>query len=557
MMDYKKYKPTYFDVPITDRQWTNKKITKAPIWCSVDLRDGNQALFSPMSLEEKIEFFKILTDIGFKEIEVGFPASSDTEYTFVRTLIENDLIPDDVKIQVLTQSRKHIIDKTIEAIKGAKNVIIHLYNSVSKVQRKVVFGKNEEEILQLSIEGAKYLKEQCETNLENENVTFEYSPESFSCTEPEFALKVSNAVLDVFKPTAENPVILNLPASIEVSSPNIFADQVEYISTNLKNRDNVILSIHTHNDRGCAVASSELGLLAGADRVEGTLFGNGERTGNADLVVLALNLYTQGINPDLNLENLDDLIEVYEKFNKITIHPRHPYSGDLAFTAFSGSHQDAIKKSMDACRKADTPVWENPYLTIDPTDIGREYEPIQINSQSGRGGIHYVLENKFGLSVPRNMLISFTTLIKSISDKKTRALEPEEIYDEFCKEFVNLDTPIKLLQYRVAINGDQTVLDAEIMYRNTVTGVHSVGNGPLDAMNSALQNLTGHTFDIDAYSEHALTKSASSKAVSYICLSDERNHHRWGAGIHANISTASIQALISAVNKLILRRSSK
>ena len=416
-MNYKKYQKMYHPIPLEDRQWPNNEITHAPIWCSVDLRDGNQALYSPMTTEEKIEFFKFLVKLGFKEIEVGFPAASHTEFEFVRRLIDENLIPDDVTIQVLTQAREHIIKKTVEALKGAKNAIIHLYNSTSTLQREVVFRKSKEEIKQLAVDGAKLVMSLVDGQLDG-NIRFEYSPESFTCTEPDYAAEVTNAVLDVFKPSETNKVIVNLPSTIEVATANVYADQIEYMCKHLNNREHLVISVHAHNDRGTGVASSELALLAGADRVEGTIFGNGERTGNTDVITVALNMFCQGIDPELHLENIDEIIEVYEKYNRLPINPRHPYAGEMAYVAFSGSHQDAIKKSMDKFGSSPSNKWANPYLTIDPTDIGRKYEPILINSQSGKGGVSYIMENKYGYTLPKPMLAEFSSLITDMSDEK-------------------------------------------------------------------------------------------------------------------------------------------
>lgn len=548
-MQHNKYKKAYFDVPITSRTWPAKEITEAPYWCSVDLRDGNQALFSPMTLEEKIEFFGFLVKIGFKEIEVGFPAASETEYQFIRYLIENDLIPDDVTIQVLTQSREHIIDRTVESLKGAKNAIIHLYNSTSHLQRKVVFGKSEEEIKHLAVNGAKHILEKVK-ELDG-NIRFEYSPESFTCTEMEFAADICNAVIGAFHPTPDKKLIINLPSSIEVSTPNIYADQIEYMSTHLNNRENVILSVHAHNDRGTAVASSEMALLAGAQRVEGTLFGNGERTGNADIIVIALNMFSVGIDPKLKLENIDELTDVYRRINKLPIHPRHPYAGELAYTAFSGSHQDAIKKSMDYYEKQESKYWANPYLTIDPSDLQRKYEPIQINSQSGKGGLNYVMENKFGYSVPKQMLQEFSAIIKVISDQKHTVLEPEEIFEAFTKEYMNLSHYVKVVDYRFDVKDNDTEVSAKFEFKGKTQEVKAFGNGPLDALSNGLRTVLGKQFEIEAYSEHALEGSSSSKAVTYIAIRDADGNIYWGAGIHANINTSSIFALTSAMNKLL------
>lgn len=545
-MNYQKYHKLYFDVPPFARTWPGKQITSAPRWCSVDLRDGNQALFSPMTLEEKVAFFKLLVKIGFKEIEVGFPAASETEYQFTRYLIENDLIPEDVTIQVLTQSRDHIIKKTVEALEGAHHAIIHLYNSTSALQREVVFRKSREEIIQLAVDGVHMIQKYAD-----DRFSYEYSPESFSCTEMDFAAEICNAVIREFAPTPEKKLIINLPTSVEVSTPNIYADQVEYMSQHLERRDSVIVSVHTHNDRGTGVASSELALLAGAQRVEGTLFGNGERTGNADIAVIALNMFSVGIDPQLNLDNLEEIIDAYKKFNKLPIHPRHPYAGAMAYTAFSGSHQDAIKKAMDYCETHKQPYWQNPYLTIDPTDLNRVYEPILINSQSGKGGLSYVLETKFGLTVPKALLQEFSATIKIVSDGKHTVLEPEEIYDIFEKYYVNLKDKAELVDYHFKLAGEEAHLDANVKLCGKTRMLSAQGNGPLDALSNALRAETGKAFEIVFYNEHALEGSSSSKAATYIAINDTQGNMYWGVGIHPNINTSSVLALLSAFGKLL------
>lgn len=539
----------YHPVRLENREWPDNEITKAPIWCSVDLRDGNQALYSPMTTDEKVEFFKFLVKLGFKEIEVGFPAASHTEFEFLRRLIDEDLIPDDVTIQVLTQAREHIIKKTIEALDGAKNAIVHLYNSTSTLQREVVFRKNKDEIKQLAIDGAKLVKRLVEGQLDG-NIRYEYSPESFTCTEMDYAAEITNAVLDVLEPSPENKVIVNLPSTIEVATANIYADQIEYMCKNLKNRENLVISVHAHNDRGTGVASSELALLAGADRVEGTIFGNGERTGNTDIITVALNMFCQGIDPELNLENIDEIIEVYEKYNRLPIHPRHPYAGEMAYVAFSGSHQDAIKKSMDLFGESPENKWANPYLTIDPTDIGRKYEPILINSQSGKGGVSYIMENKYGYTLPKPMLVEFSAIINDMSDEKKTVLTNHEIHQAFKDIYVNVTTPIKTRFYRSSEEDDSTVLSATIEFGGKVSSIEGKGNGPLDALCNGLRKYTGHDFEICNYTEHALTRSSNSIAAAYIAIkTDERVY--WGAGVDPNINTASVYALISAVNRML------
>lgn len=548
-MNYQKYQKMYHPVPLESRDWPGNEITKAPIWCSVDLRDGNQALYSPMTIDEKIEFFKFLVKLGFKEIEVGFPAASHTEFEFVRRLIDENIIPDDVTIQVLTQAREHIINKTIEALKGAKNAIIHLYNSTSTLQREVVFRKNQDEIKQLAIDGAKLIKRLVSGQLDG-NIRYEYSPESFTCTEMDYAAEITNAVLDVFEPTAENKIIVNLPSTIEVATANVYADQIEYMCKHLKNRENLIISVHAHNDRGTGVASSELALLAGADRVEGTIFGNGERTGNTDIITVALNMFCQGIDPKLNIENIDEIIEVYEKYNRLPINPRHPYAGEMAYVAFSGSHQDAIKKSMDKFGQSPANKWANPYLTIDPTDIGRKYEPILINSQSGKGGVSYVMENKYGYILPKPMLVEFAAIINDMSDAKKTVLSNHEIHQAFKDIYVNVSSPIKTCFYRSSDEADGTLLSATIEKNGKISSIEGKGNGPLDALCNGLRTYLDKPFEICNYTEHALARSSDSRAATYIEIKID-NKTYWGAGVDENINTASIYALISAVNRML------
>lgn len=547
-MNFTKYRKMYHPVPIENREWPSKEINHAPIWCSVDLRDGNQALYSPMTIEEKLEFFQFLVDLGFKEIEVGFPAASNTEFDFVRRLIDENRIPDDVSIQVLTQAREHIIKKTIESLKGAKNAIVHLYNSTSTLQRDVVFHKNKEEIKQLAIDGAKLVTSLVDNELDG-NILYEYSPESFTCTEMDYAAEVTNAVLDVLKPTPDRKVIVNLPSTIEVATANIYADQVEYMCKHLNNRENIIISLHAHNDRGTGVASTELALLAGADRVEGTLLGNGERTGNTDIITVALNMFCQGIDPELNLEHIDDVVSNFEKYNKIPVNPRHPYAGDMAYVAFSGSHQDAIKKSIDASK--DSAVWENPYLTIDPSDIGRKYEPILINSQSGKGGVSYVLESKYGYILPKKMLVEFAALVNDMSDKKQTVLTNHEIHVAFKDIYVNLTSPVKLISYNSVNEGNSTTVTADIEYNGRQMRVEGMGNGPLDALCKGIRADLNLSLEICEYTEHAKSRSSESLAVTYIAVKGNSERLHWGVGIDSNINTSSIYALINAVNRML------
>lgn len=534
--------------PVSCMKWAEKEaIEKAPIWCSVDLRDGNQSLIVPMSLDEKVEFFKFLVKVGFKEIEVGFPAASETEYNFLRTLIEQDLIPDDVTVQVLTQSREHIIKKTFESLKGAKNAVVHLYNSTSVAQREQVFRKSKEEIIEIAVSGARLLNEYAK-NTEG-NFKFEYSPESFTGTEMEFALEICNAVLDIWQPTPDNKVIINLPVTVSHSMPHVYASQVEYMCDNLKYRENVIVSLHPHNDRGCAVADSEMGLLAGADRIEGTLFGNGERTGNVDIVTLALNMFSQGVDPELDFENMPEVVDVYERMTGMKVYDRQPYGGKLVFAAFSGSHQDAIAKGMKWREEQDRNHWTVPYLPIDPHDIGREYESdvIRINSQSGKGGIGYLLEQNFGYSLPAKMREDFGYTVKGVSDHLHKELKPDEVYDIFKKEYVNVSAPYALIENHFA-QGDEIRTTVTISVNGETKVMEGAGNGRLDAVSNALKENLGLDFTVEVYTEHALEKSSKSQAVAYVGI-EANGKMSWGAGVHNDIMDASIRALLSAINR--------
>lgn len=543
-MNYKKYRP-YPTVNLPDRKWVNNTITKSPIWCSVDLRDGNQALESPMTLEQKIDFFKYLIKIGFKEIEIGFPAASDTEYQFTRYIIENNLIPDDVTIQVLTQSREHIIKKTFEALEGCKNAIVHLYNSTSTLQRNVVFKFTKEQTIDLAVNGAKQLVELAK-NYPDSNISFEYSPESFTGTELDFAIDILNAVIEVFTPTSDKKLIINLPATVEMSTPNIYADQIEYICRNVNLRDCLIVSLHTHNDRGTGIAASELGLLAGADRIEGTLFGNGERTGNADIMTLAMNLYSQGIEPNLDFSKIDEMVEIYETMTNLLVHERHPYAGKLVYTAFSGSHQDAINKGLQSLVDKEN-LWEVPYLPIDPIDVGRSYDPIiRINSQSGKGGIAYILESKFNLSIPKSMQQHFSATVTRVSDNKTNVLDFNELYNLFELEYINLNTPLELIKYN-EFTDSKTTLNSILKFNNVETTLIGVGNGVIEALCDSLIKLTNKNFTINQYTEHALSVGSESKAISYVEI-DIDGISYFGAGIDSNISKSSLMAVISALN---------
>ena len=551
MKNSKKYVKQYFEPCGVTMDWTKKtSIEKPPVWCSVDLRDGNQALVIPMSLEEKLEFFQLLCKIGFKEIEVGFPAASETEYELCRALIERDLIPDDVTIQVLTQSREHIIAKTFEALKGAKNAIVHLYNSTSVAQREQVFKREKKEIVDIAIFGATLCKKYQEEA--EGNIRLEYSPESFTGTEPEFAAEICNAVLDIWKPTADKKAIINLPATVENSMPHVYANQVEYMCKNLHNRENVVISLHPHNDRGCAVADSEMGLLAGGDRIEGTLFGNGERTGNVDIVTVALNMYSQGIDPLLDFSDLPSITQVYERVTRMKVYERQPYSGQLVFAAFSGSHQDAIAKGMKYRVDRNVNEWTVPYLPLDPADVGRVYEAdvIRINSQSGKGGIGYILETQFKLVLPPKMREQFGYHVKSISDHEHRELSSQEVYDIFMRDFVNLYEKLNVLEAGYEEVDDKLKGKIVIEYNGLAVTVDVEGNGRLDCVSSAIKQVTGKDYVLENYVEHALEGKSNSQAASYIGIVSNGKTY-WGAGIHTDIMTSSIKALVSAVNRML------
>ena len=551
-MDVKKYQKQFILPPEPCMDWATKSmVEKAPVWCSVDLRDGNQALIEPMSLAQKVEFFKLLLKIGFKEIEVGFPAASDTEYAFMRTLIEQGLIPDDVTVQVLTQAREHIIRKTFEAIRGAKNVIVHVYNSTSVAQREQVFRKDKEAIKKIAVDGAKLLKKL--TDEAGEKYRFEYSPESFTGTEPEYALEVCNAVLDVWQPTADRKAIVNLPATVENAMPHVFAQQVEYLSRNMKHRENVVLSLHPHNDRGCAVAASEMGLLAGADRVEGTLFGNGERTGNADIVTIAMNLYSQGVDPGLDFSFMPGICAKYTEFTQLAVSPRQPYAGALVFAAFSGSHQDAIAKGMQWRREHSEPHWNVPYLPIDPQDVGREYQTdvIRINSQSGKGGVGFILQENYGLNLPAKFKEAMGYAAKRVSDRLHKELKPAEVYKVFEEEFLNnrrfFDIPeCHFRQLDDGISATVTVLEKG---KEPAVAV-AEGNGRLDAVTNALKKHFGFDFVLTTYEQRALSEKSDSKALSYVGIEKDGKFY-WGAGVDEDIIKSSIDALVSAMNNYL------
>ena len=549
MMNVSKYKKQYYLPPETYMDWAKKDyIDKAPAWCSVDLRDGNQALVIPMSLEQKVEFFKLLVQIGFKEIEVGFPAASETEYTFLRTLIDRKLIPEDVTIQVLTQAREHIIRKTFEAVKGAPKAIVHVYNSTSVAQREQVFKKSKEEILKIAVEGAKLLKELAEQT--EGNFQFEYSPESFTGTEPEYALEVCNAVIDVWQPTPDNKCIINLPVTVEHSMPHVYASQVEYMCKHMLRRENVIVSLHPHNDRGCGVADSEMGILAGADRIEGTLFGNGERTGNVDIVTLGMNMYSQGVDPKLDFSDMPHICEVYERCTGMTVGERSPYSGALVFAAFSGSHQDAIAKGMHWIEEKDPNRWTVPYLPIDPTAVGRNYDAdvIRINSQSGKGGVGYILETKYGLNLPPKMREAMGYAAKGVSDHLHKELHPDEIFDLFKKTFENVGQPYSINEVHFQQTSEGITTKVISTFNGKTITTEAVGNGRLDAVSNALKKAYELKYSLEVYQEHALERSSSSKAIAYVGIKKPDGTMAWGAGVDPDIIRASIDALVTAIN---------
>lgn len=556
---YKKYKPfTPIDLP--DRQWPNRVIDHAPIWCSVDLRDGNQALVDPMNLEEKLEYFKTLIAVGFKEIEVGFPSASETEYEILRTLIDGHYIPDDVTIQVLVQARPHLIKKTFEAIDGAKNVIVHFYNSTSTLQRKVVFKTDMDGVIQIAVDGARLiyaLTEEEKKRHPEMNIRFEYSPESFTGTEMDNAVEICRRVMEELHITKENPIILNLPSTVEGSSPNGYADQIEYFCRHLPNRDAAIISLHPHNDRGEGVAATELALMAGADRVEGTLFGNGERTGNVDVVTLALNMWTQGIDPELDFHNINEIKEVYERCTKMQVPPRQPYAGELVFTAFSGSHQDAINKGKIYMEESGTPYWEIPYLPIDPADVGREYEPIiRINSQSGKGGTAFILANNYGIKMPKSMHPEFSAVVQKVCDEKGKELKAEEVFDLFQQEYRNVCGPYRLVNYKISEEKNEqddlthVHFSGELKYKdNAPVQIEGNGNGPVAAFCDAMNQTEVASYQFVDYSEHAISVGSDSKAISYIHLKNPQGKDIFGIGVSHNIGYASMKGIICAINR--------
>ncbi len=549
MLNYQRYRR----VPVMDypeREWPNKQIEQAPTWCSVDLRDGNQALIDPMTVEEKVEMFNLLVKLGFKEIEIGFPSASQIEFDFMRELVERDLIPDDVTVQVLVQCREHLIKRTFEALEGVKRAVVHIYNSTSTLQRDVVFHKSREEIKQIAIEGTELVKSYVK-DFPGE-IILEYSPESFTGTELDYALEVCTAVQETWGATKENPIIINLPATVEMTTPNVYADQIEWMHKHFKNRESIILSIHPHNDRGTGVAATELALLAGTDRVEGTLFGNGERTGNLDILTVAYNMFSQGINPELDLTNIVEIKDVYERCCKMEVPMRHPYAGKLVFTAFSGSHQDAINKGVQAMRERNQEWWEVPYLPIDPSDVGREYEPIvRINSQSGKGGVAFVMDSEFGYKLPKAMHKEFADVIQKIAEKQGE-VAPATIMDVFTNEYLELTVPYEFLRARAEDHGDSdTKVELSFNYNGVLKEVDAIGNGPLDAVKVALHETTDADITILDYTQHALGEGSNARAAAYICMRDEKTGNvTYGVGVSSNITRAGIRAVFSALNRL-------
>ena len=552
MLNYSRYKR----VPVLDfpqRQWPNKQIEKAPIWCSVDLRDGNQALIEPMTVDEKVEMFNLLLKLGFKEIEIGFPAASQIEYDFLRKLVDENMIPDDVKVQVLTQCRENLIDRTFEAIEGIKNVVVHIYNSTSTLQRDVVFHMEKPEIVQIAIEGTRMVKERMK-NFPG-NIQLEYSPESFTGTEMDFALEICTAVQKEWNHANENPIIFNLPATVEMNTPNVYADQIEWMNTHFEDRENIILSVHPHNDRGTGIAATELALLAGADRVEGTLFGNGERTGNVDILTVAYNMFSQGINPELNIENINEIIDVYERCCKMQVGMRHPYAGKLVFTAFSGSHQDAINKGETALKERGLKIWEVPYLPIDPADVGREYEPVvRINSQSGKGGVAFVMSTVYGYKLPKAMHREFADVIQHISEVEGGEVAPARIMDAFREEYLTLKEPYEFISLKVEDDQqqDETKVILNFKYMGEEFSSEARGSGPVDAVKLAIHQSVGvHEVSILNYDEHSLSEGSHAKAAAYIQMKDNRTGNTtFGVGVSGNITRASIRGLFSAMNRL-------
>lgn len=551
---FKKYKQ-YQNVELKERRWPNNLITKAPIWCSVDLRDGNQALRNPMSLEKKMEFFNLLVKMGYKEIEIGFPAASQIEFDFTRHLIENNLIPEDVTIQILTQARRELIEKSFEALKGAKKAVVHLYNSTSIAQRRVVFNKSKQEVIDLAVEGTRIIKELTREYPETK-FTLEYSPESFSGTELDYALEICDAVVKEWKPTVEDKVILNLPTTVEMYTPNIYADQIEWFSSNIENRDCIILSSHPHNDRGTAIATAELAMLAGIDRIEGTLFGNGERTGNVDLVTLGLNLYTQGIDPEIDFSKIDNIVNIYEECTEMVIPERQPYAGELVYTAYSGSHQDAINKGLVDYKEGG--YWEVPYLPIDPKDVGRNYEAlIRINAQSGKGGIAFIMQNYYGFTIPKFMQKDLSVVIQNIADESAKEVNAETILEAFKDNYLNISSPLVLDSFEInnkEVSSQDICIKAEMKNNGEKVNITGSGNGPIDAFVHALNGLFGGC-KVTSYTQHSLGSDSNAESVAYIEITDDKNESYYGVGTDSNIILASIKGIISAVNKRIIKLS--
>jgi len=539
-------------INLQDRQWPSQVITKAPIWCSVDLRDGNQALVEPMGHERKLRMFRHLVQLGFKEIEVGFPSASQTDFDFVRYLIDNNEIPSGVKIQVLTQAREELIRRTFEAVDGCEHAIVHLYNSTSTLQRRVVFNQDREGIKKIAIEGAKLVR-QLADEMKNTKIQMEYSPESFTQTELDYACEVCGAVMDIWQPTEENKIIINLPATVEVATPNIYADQIEWMHRNLPNRDKVILSLHPHNDRGTGVAAAEMGIMAGADRVEGTLFGNGERTGNVDVVNIAMNLFTQGVNPELDFSNINEVVRTVEYCNQLPVHPRHPYGGELVFTAFSGSHQDAIKKGFEALKKSNSDLWEIPYLPIDPQDLGRNYDAvIRVNSQSGKGGVAYLLQEDYGIELPRMLQVEFSKVIQGISDETGKELTSDFIYETFKDEYLEASGVLDFVNHQTTVDthaSERRTLKATIKQDGETREIVGEGTGPIDAYMNALSRELGVQLTVNDYREHTTGFGADAVAMAYVEMRDQDGNPVFGVGRHANIVTASLKAITSAVNR--------
>ena len=553
MLNYKKYK-RFETIKLKDRTWPDNEITKAPIWCSVDLRDGNQALINPMTVDEKVEFFNLLVKLGFKEIEIGFPSASQIEYDFLRKLVDENHIPDDVRVQVLTQARPHLIKRTFEALKDVKQAIVHIYNSTSVLQRDVVFNMSKEEIKEMAVEGTKLVKEYAKDF--NGKIFLEYSPESFTGTEVEFSLDICDAVLDTWGASSENKVIVNLPSTVQMDTPNVYADQIEWMCRNFKDRERVIVSVHPHNDRGTGVADAELALAAGADRVEGTLLGNGERTGNVDVLNVAYNMFTHGVDPKLNIDDINEIVEVYERCVKIPVHVRHPYAGNLVFTAFSGSHQDAINKGMKKYQERHDNIWQVPYLPIDPSDLGREYEAlVRINSQSGKGGVAFVMDHCYGFKIPKTMQKEFADVIQNISEQKGE-VSPAEVMEAFEKEYLDLKVPFELVKCTISDISDDageedTKVNVTIVYNGQSKEIEGIGNGPIDAFKNALAESSLINIKIIDYTEHALSTGSEAKAAAYVYM--ERNDTEkktFGVGVDSNITRASIKSMISAINRL-------